>query len=69
MADNFQEWDDEEFTVPESLKGMIVSEVDSIRDTMQVVQLFMGEFFLAGLKLIQELDTDISSENDTENNK
>lgn len=66
MTDNFQEWDDEEFTVPESLKGMIVSEVDSIRDTMQVVQLFLGEFFLAGLKLVQELDTEATEKNDTE---
>lgn len=46
--------DDESRKAPEILKGMIVSEVDFIRDTMQIVGMFLGESFVAAGLLLQE---------------
>lgn len=55
------EWDDEHFEAPESLKGMIISEVDIIRDSMEVVKLFSSQYLFTGLKLFQELDSKTST--------
>ncbi len=43
-------------TAPEHLKGMLTSEIDTIRNAMQIVQMFLGETMVAGLKLLQELE-------------
>jgi len=43
-------------TAPEHLKGMLTSEIDTIRNAMQIVKMFLGETMVAGLKLLQELE-------------
>jgi len=55
MADTFQEIDDDT-RAPEHLKDMITAEIDVIRDIMQIVQMFLGETMVAGVKLLQELE-------------
>lgn len=55
MGDNFDELEDMA-TAPEHLKGMLTSEIDMIRDAMQIVQMFLGETMVAGVKLLQELE-------------
>ena len=55
MSDAFQEIDGQE-TAPENIKEMLVSEIDVIRDTMQIVQLFLGQFLVAGVTMIQEFE-------------
>lgn len=55
MAENkFDNLEDESQKAPEVLKGMVVSEVDVIRDTMQIVGMFLGESFMAASILLQE---------------
>jgi hypothetical protein len=46
---------DDNATAPEHLKGMLTAEIDVIRDAMQIVQMFLGETMVAGVKLLQEL--------------
>ena len=54
MSENtFNNLEDETQKAPDVLKGMIVSEVDFIRNTMQIVGMFLGESFVAAGKLIQ----------------
>jgi hypothetical protein len=43
-------------TAPEHLKGMLTAEIDTIRNAMQIVQMFLGEPMVAELKLLQELE-------------
>jgi hypothetical protein len=53
MAD----FDEDDFTnAPEHLKGMLTSEIDMIRDVMQVVGMFVGEGMVVGVKMLQELE-------------
>lgn len=47
---------DDDATAPEHLKGMLTAEIDVIRDAMQIVQMFLGETIVAGVKLMQELE-------------
>lgn len=47
---------DDDVTAPEHLKGMLTAEIDAIRDAMQIVQMFLGETMVAGVKLLQELE-------------
>lgn len=48
---------DDDATAPEHLKGMLTAEIDVIRDAMQIVQMFLGETMVAGVKLLQELES------------
>ncbi len=52
-----------EGTVPEYLKTSLVSEIDLIKDSLQVVALFGGGFFTALLKAISSIP-DTSQENE-----
>lgn len=47
---------DDNATAPEHLKGMLTAEIDIIRDAMQIVQMFLGETMVAGVKYLQELE-------------
>jgi len=47
---------DENACAPEHLKCLITAEIDAIRDAMQIVQMFLGETVVAGVKLLQELE-------------
>jgi hypothetical protein len=49
---NFKNIEDEQ-KAPEILKEMVVSEVDFIRNTMQIVNMFLRELFVAAGKLMQ----------------
>lgn len=42
---------DEEITAPEHLKGLITAEIDTIRDVMQLVQMFIGESMVEPLNI------------------
>lgn len=51
--------------VPESLKKAIVSEIDTIRNTMELVTLYVGHFFnAAGAVATTELNKAVSTKND-----
>ncbi|MFB0907319.1 MAG: hypothetical protein ACJAZY_003883 [Spirosomataceae bacterium] len=52
VDNNFKKIEEDEQKAPEILKEMVVSEVDFIRNTMQIVNMFLGESFVAG-KLVQ----------------
>jgi redox-regulated HSP33 family molecular chaperone len=47
---------DENATAPEHLKGMVIAEINTIRDVMQIVQMFLGETMVAAVTLLQELE-------------
>lgn len=47
---------DDNATAPEHLKGMLTAEIDTIRNIMQIVQMFLGETMVSGVKLLQELE-------------
>lgn len=40
----------------EALKDMLVSEIDLIRDALVIVNMFLGEPFLVGVKYLQEFE-------------
>ncbi len=44
-----------EGSVPEYLKTSLVSEIDLIKDSLQIVALFGGGFFMAALKAISSI--------------
>ena len=49
---------DPEDKVPESLEKAIVSEIDTIRNTMELITLYVGNFFIAaGVMATPELPT------------
>ncbi|WP_298361588.1 hypothetical protein [Runella sp.] len=49
---------DPEDKVPESLEKAIVSEIDTIRNTMELITLYVGNFFnAAGVMATPELPT------------
>lgn len=50
---NFKNIEENEQKAPAVLKKMVVSEVDFIRNTMQIVGMFLGESFVAAGKLVQ----------------
>ncbi|MDP5121566.1 MAG: hypothetical protein NWQ46_08235 [Spirosomaceae bacterium] len=50
---NFKDIEEDGRKAPEILKTMVVSEVDFIRNTMQIVSMFLGESFVAAGKFIQ----------------
>ncbi len=52
-----------EGSVPEYLKTSLVSEIDLIKDSLQVVALFGGGFFMAAIKAISSV-SDASQENE-----
>jgi hypothetical protein len=49
-------FDDDELTAPVALKDMLVSEIELIRDSMVIVNMFLGEPMKAGLKYLQEFE-------------
>ena len=46
---------DDDVAAPEHLKGMLTAEIDAIRDTMQIVQMFLGETMVAAITYLDEL--------------
>ncbi|MBB3838636.1 MULTISPECIES: hypothetical protein [Runella] len=52
--------------VPESLKKAIVSEIDTIRNTMELVTLYVGHFFsAAGAMASNELNKAVPNQDKT----
>jgi hypothetical protein len=58
MNQAFQEIDETEFALSEELKEQLVSEIDLIRDALQIFQLFSGEPLMAAVHYLQTLETD-----------
>jgi hypothetical protein len=50
------DFDDDNLKAPEALKEMLVSEIELIRDAMTIVNMFVGESMLAGVKYLQEFE-------------
>lgn len=50
------DFDDDNLKAPEALKEMLVSEIELIRDAMTIVNMFLGENMLAGVKYLQEFE-------------
>ncbi|MCP9763607.1 hypothetical protein [Lacihabitans soyangensis] len=50
------DFDDDDLMAPEALKEMLVSEIELIRDAMTIVNMFVGEPMLAGVKYLQEFE-------------
>jgi hypothetical protein len=50
----------ESFEGSDKVKRQLVSEIDVIRDTMVMVNIFMGEPFRLGAKMLQELESNKS---------
>lgn len=53
---NFDELNNEEIEAPEALKNMIVAEVDTLRDVMTIVNMFLGEPAKTIVTLLNELE-------------
>jgi uncharacterized protein len=45
---------DEAAKAPEHIKDMLVSEIDFIRDSLTVVNFFMGQFMQTAVVMLQE---------------
>lgn len=58
MHQAFQEIDDTEFALSEDLREKLVSEIDLIRDALQIFQLFSGEPLQAAVHYLQTFETD-----------
>lgn len=56
MNNPFEELESED-KVPERLKKALVSEIDTIRDTMELVTLYVGHFFNAAGTIVNQNDT------------
>lgn len=54
--ENFDNPDELDAILPASLKKELLSEVDNIRDTLNIANLFLGELMLTGLKMMQTED-------------
>lgn len=54
MENNFKNIVESDIQPPAALKDMVVSEIDFIRDTMQIVSMFLGESFVAVGVLLKE---------------
>jgi hypothetical protein len=54
--ENFNEPDELDAILPPSLKKELLSEVDNIRDTLNIANLFLGGLMLTGLKMMQTED-------------
>jgi hypothetical protein len=50
------DFDDDDLKAPEALKDMLVSEIELIRETMTIVNMFLGEPMKATLKYLQEFE-------------
>lgn len=50
---NFKDIEENDQKAPKILKKMVVSEVDFIRNTMQIVGMFLGEPFVAVGRWVQ----------------
>ena len=61
---NFDDFeDDDTMMAKEALKEMLVSEIEIIRDTLSIVNMFFGENLKAGFKMLQELEPNKINDN------
>jgi hypothetical protein len=68
MSNTFQEIDtDEDGKAPEHLKKEIMSEVDSIRNGMAVMLLYVGHFFSTAFAAISSDNSPKSNKSDSTN--
>lgn len=62
MNNAFSNLDDEIAKVPDHVKTMLVAEIDTIRDSLNVANMFMGEFMLTFVKMIQETQPEMEED-------
>lgn len=61
---NFDDFeDDDTLMAKEALKEMLVSEIEIIRDTLSIVNMFFGENLKVGFKMLQELEPNKINDN------
>jgi hypothetical protein len=51
-----EDFDDEDLKAPEALKDMLISEIELIRETMVIVNMFLGEPMKAAVNYLQEFE-------------
>jgi hypothetical protein len=61
---DFDNIEDGELLAKEALKDMLVSEIEIIRDTLSLVNMFFGENMKAVLRLIQETEPNKTNPNE-----
>ncbi|MCP9769185.1 hypothetical protein EGI22_14800 [Lacihabitans sp. LS3-19] len=60
----FDDFFDDDLKAPEALKDMLVSEIELIRESMVIVNMFLGEPLKAGLKYLQEFEPKKTNDNE-----
>lgn len=63
MSD-FDDIEDGELLAKDALKDMLVSEIEIIRDTLSIVNMFFGENMKAAIQLIQETEPKKNNSNE-----
>jgi len=51
-----EDFDDEDLKAPEALKDMLISEIELIRETMVIVNMFLGEPMKTAVNFLQEFE-------------
>lgn len=59
-----EDFDDDDLKAPEALKDMLISEIELIRETMTIVNMFLGEPMKATLNYLQEFEQKKTSQNE-----
>ena len=52
----FENLESQDLKASEALKNMLISEIDLIRDALVIVNMFLGEPMLVGVKYLQEFE-------------
>ena len=52
----FENFESQDLKASEALKDMLISEIDLIRDALVIVNMFLGEPMLVGVKYLQEFE-------------
>lgn len=59
-----EDFDDDDLKAPEALKDMLISEIELIRETMTIVNMFLGEPIKAAVNYLQEFEPKKTTENE-----
>ncbi len=60
----FDDFFDDDLKASDALRDILLSEIDLIRESMVIVNMFLGEPLLATIKYIQEFEPKITSDNE-----
>jgi hypothetical protein len=59
-----EDFDDDDLKAPEALKDMLISEIELIRETMVIVNMFLGEPMKATVNYLQEFEPKKTTDNE-----